>query len=121
MYTQFEIIEDVLIVNFTGDIDHHGTGEIRKYIDEKYSAEGLRDMILDFSDVSFVDSSGIAVVMGRYNIVNDNGGIIVICGCSEYMRTILLMSGIFTIVKECSDVSAGLEYIKSMRGERSNG
>lgn len=120
MYTDFKIVDEILIVGFDGDTDHHSTKTIRSEIDEQYAAAGVRDIILDFSKVSFVDSSGIAVVMGRYNMVKKMNGNIAICGCSEYMRNILFMSGIFTIVKECENVKSSIKYIKAVRGEKTN-
>ena len=69
-------------------------------------------MILDFSQVSFVDSSGIGVVMGRYNKVKEKGGSILIAGCSEYLRTILFLSGIFTIIEESASAEEGILLLK---------
>lgn len=120
MHTDFKITDGILIVCFNGDVDHHNAKTMRGEIDEMYSKSGVNDMILDFSKVSFVDSSGIAVVLGRYNAVKEKGGYMTLCGCSEYMRTILFMSGIFTIIKEHAAAAESIEYIKAARGEKKN-
>ncbi len=103
MKTEFEITDSILIAKLSGEIDHHEAAEIRNDIDSTFAVFGSRHMIMDFSGVSFVDSSGIGVIMGRYRKVAENGGITVICGCSEYLRSILFMVGIFTIVKEAAN------------------
>ena len=57
-----------------GDIDHHTAKEIRETIDEyieKYSPLFLK---LDFSEVRFMDSSGIGLIMGRYKLMTSLRG-----------------------------------------------
>ena len=115
MKAEFEITEDILIVKLSGEVDHHGTAGIRDEIDSTYHVFGSRHMILDFSAVSFIDSSGIGMIMGRYNKVRRSGGRMQLCGCSEYMRSILFMSGIFTIVLECSSVQEGIRLLQNDR------
>ncbi len=112
MRTEFEITDNILIVKLSGEIDHHEAAEIRNEIDSTYSVFGSKHMILDFSQVSFVDSSGIGVVMGRYNKVKEKGGSILIAGCSEYLRTILFLSGIFTIIEESASAEEGILLLK---------
>ena len=113
MKAEFEITDDILIVKLSGEVDHHGTAKIRDEIDSTYRVFGSRHMILDFSAVSFIDSSGIGMIMGRYNKVQETGGRMQICGCSEYMRSIILMSGIFTIVRECGSVQEGIRLLRN--------
>ena len=117
MKTEFEITDSILIAELAGEIDHHEAADIRNDIDSTFAAFGSRHLIMDFSGVSFVDSSGIGVIMGRYKKVAENGGMTVICGCSEYLRSILYMAGIFTIVKEAESKEAAIEMIKDFDSE----
>ena len=57
-------------------------------------------MILDFGDVSFMDSSGIGLIMGRCRIMNEIGGVVKIKDASEQIRKIFRLSGIDRITKE---------------------
>lgn len=117
MKTEFEITDSILIAELSGEIDHHEAADIRNDIDSTFAAFGSRHLIMDFSGVSFVDSSGIAVIMGRYKKVAESGGMTVVCGCSEYLRSILYMAGIFTIVKEAESKSGAIEIIKEFDSE----
>lgn len=117
MKTEFEITDSILIAELSGEIDHHEAADIRNDIDSTFAAFGSRHLIMDFSGVSFVDSSGIGVIMGRYKKVAENGGKTVICGCSEYLRSILYMAGIFTIVKEAKRKEDAIEMIKDFDSE----
>lgn len=120
MYIDFEITDSILIVKMTGEIDHHKSADIRGEIDGAYTAFSCTHLVLDFSKVSFVDSSGIGVIMGRYNKVKEKGGKLVICGCSDSMRNILFMAGIFTIVDEVNDAPAAIQMIKESEDAAQN-
>ena len=58
----------ILIASLEGELDHHSAQYVRQKIDSELMKSSNRDMILDFSKVSFMDSSGIGVVIGRYKI-----------------------------------------------------
>ena len=58
----------------SGEIDHHNAARIREAIDSSAEKQGPKVLRIDFSDVSFMDSSGVGLVMGRYKVVNSYGG-----------------------------------------------
>ena len=60
--------ENGLTAYLSGDIDHHTAGEIRELIDSKAEQVRPQTLNLDFKDVTFMDSSGIGLVMGRYKL-----------------------------------------------------
>ena len=49
---------------------------------------------LDFSDVSFMDSSGIGLIMGRYRLMQLEGGSLSVTGASERLRKVMRMAGL---------------------------
>nr|WP_315022203.1 anti-sigma F factor antagonist [uncultured Aminipila sp.] len=108
-YLDFQMKDDVLIVNIVGDLDHHQATQAREEIDRTIEAFKSKHLIMDFSKVEFMDSSGIGVVMGRYNKVKEKGGEILIIGCSKYVKLILEMAGIFTIMGCCESLNEALE------------
>ncbi|QHI73329.1 anti-sigma F factor antagonist [Aminipila terrae] len=108
-YLDFQMKDDVLIVSIVGDLDHHQATQAREEIDRTIEAFRSKNLILDFSKVEFMDSSGIGVVMGRYNKVKEKGGEILIIGCSKYVKLILEMAGIFTIIGCYEELGEALE------------
>ena len=62
----FRIYEDILVVKVVGDVDHHTASRLREGIDESMKRSGCIDLVMDFSNVEMMDSSGIGVVLGRY-------------------------------------------------------
>ena len=57
-----------LIAYLGGEIDHHTARDIRHEIDNRLKEEGASELVLDFSSVSFMDSSGIGLILGRVEV-----------------------------------------------------
>ena len=111
-YLEFQMKDDVLIACIIGDLDHHQATGMREEIDKTMDTFKAKHLILDFSKVEFMDSSGIGVVMGRYNKVKENGGMIALAGGSRYVKMILEMAGIYTIAEKCDDIESALGIIQ---------
>lgn len=99
MEINFFMCDDTLIVELSGEIDHHVAGTLRKDIDEELEIYHAQNLIFDFSNVSFMDSSGIGMVLGRYKKVNAGGGTVMIRNASRLIKQILDLSGVFTLIE----------------------
>ena len=97
-----------LIIRLDGDLDHHSTGKLRDRIDRELKRTGAVNAALDFSNVSFMDSSGIGFIMGRYKIVHALGGKVILYGISDNVRRIIEMSGIDKLVVTAKNLEYGL-------------
>ena len=53
---------------------------------------------LDLSGVTFMDSAGLGVILGRYRILSLRGGKLTVCGMSSAIDRIFRMSGLYAIV-----------------------
>ena len=113
-----EMTEDILITRLEGELDHHSAAEVRQAVDETLSVFGGRHLIFCFEKVSFMDSAGIGVVMGRYNRVRENGGVLVVAQCGEYVKRILSMAGIFTIANYCETMEEGIAFCRQAGKDR---
>ncbi|NLX61600.1 MAG: anti-sigma F factor antagonist [Tissierellia bacterium] len=94
-----EIKKDYLIVKLKGELDHHTSEEARKKIDEHYFNNNLLNIILDLRELSFMDSSGIGLIMGRYKNCTNRNGEISIVSTNTYVNRMLKMSGLLKLVK----------------------
>ena len=93
MTIQTSYAEDVLTVRLTGEIDHHSAGGWRTAIDREAVCCHPRRLVLDFSDVSFMDSSGIGLVMGRYKLMRSWDGELRLTGLSRRLRQMMTLAG----------------------------
>lgn len=85
-------------VKLSGELDHHNAAITRERLD-KLISNGAMELTLDMSEVTFMDSSGIGVILGRYRRMKERGGKLVISGCSGNAQRILKMAGVFSIVE----------------------
>ncbi|MDE6148898.1 MAG: anti-sigma factor antagonist [Ruminococcus sp.] len=77
-----------------GDLDHHTAKHIRSDIDSAIHENNPKRLIIDFSNVTFMDSSGIGLVMGRYKIMNEMSGEVLIANPPTYIRKVIQLAGL---------------------------
>lgn len=83
-----------------GEIDHHTAPEMREAIDDALSSsESCETLVLDFYDVSFMDSSGVGLVMGRYRYATTLGKKVRVDNLDDRNYRIMQMSGIEKIAE----------------------
>ncbi len=99
MSVKIETAGQVVTAFLEGDIDHHTAREIRGKIDREIELNMPTLLILDFSSVGFMDSSGIGLVMGRYRILAKTGAELAITGCSPSIYKVMKLSGIERLCK----------------------
>ena len=121
MQIEFEMIDDILIANLDGELDHHTSAVVREEIDKTVEAFHSKHLIFNFGKVTFMDSSGIGVIMGRYNKISQLGGSLIITGCNEYIDRILDMAGIYTIADRVNTVAESIKKLVSKDEEAEGG
>ncbi len=113
MQVQTTVSGRVLTARLSGEIDHNTAPRIREAIDDAVSAWGPTTLRLDFRDVSFMDSSGVGLVMGRYRNAKLHGCDTQVANLSRRYETIMRMSGLTKIVSFVSDRSEVKEHEKN--------
>ena len=96
---EFSVSGKCMTVFLSGEIDHHTASGIRKRIDEETDRLLPQLLVLDFGGVSFMDSSGVGLVMGRYRNVSAHGGRLEAVNLSPWCYKIMKMSGLDKIAK----------------------
>lgn len=89
----------VLLVRLEGELDHHTAVELRSQIDEKFNNENIKHIVLNLEQLSFMDSSGLGVILGRYKQIQSVGGEMVVCAISPAVKRLFDMSGLFKIIR----------------------
>lgn len=87
-----------LIIILEGEFDQHMADQIRGQIDCGLLQEGVKHMVFDFSKVSFMDSSGIGMILKRYKQVKQLGGKLYIVGCSPNLLRLIKLSGLEKLI-----------------------
>lgn len=87
-----------LLLEFSGDIDHHGARNALKEVEMAIDAALPRLLILDFSGVTFMDSSGIALILRSQQRMQLLEGSVVLRNISAQARRVLDAAGIGRLV-----------------------
>lgn len=87
------------IARLKGEIDHHTAKELRTELDRFIINMQPEVFAIDFADISFMDSSGIGLIMGRSKLMKECGGVLEVRNPQPYIRRVMKLSGIERIVK----------------------
>lgn len=97
--TDFDYSEGKLVVFIKGDIDHHFAAKIRNEIDMLIVQLAPERLILDLEGVTFMDSSGLGLVLGRYTKARAAGIGFSVVNCDNRITRIFEMAGMERIIK----------------------
>ena len=102
---EIKIIEkqNLLIIYFFGEIDTLVTQDYREKLSSLIEKKVYKNIVMDFQNVSFIDSSGIGMVFGRYSQIKRHGGNLYFTNLSKESYQLFAMTGIFKIVEYIED------------------
>lgn len=86
--------KDCLVIRLPEELDNYQTEKIRKETDPLFEEGRFRNVLFDFSEVSFMDSSAIGMIMGRYRKTKAFGGHVGVYGAGQRISRLLSLSGI---------------------------
>ncbi len=92
-----EIDDYYIMVSFHGDVDSSHVVNYRKKLDELIE-NSHKDMIFDFSNTTMIDSSGIGLILGRYNHLKNDERTLMITGLNNVTYRLFELSGLFKIM-----------------------
>lgn len=118
MAKEFERKKNCLVVNLSGEIDQYAASELKARIDVEIEKNMNRNIIINLSDVTLMDSSGIGLVVGRYKKAISLGGNLVLCSASSTIRRIVELSGITKVIKCYATLSEAEKHFLNNRSER---
>lgn len=102
MQIKSKVYNSTLYVMITGELDEHTALYTRNKLDEMFSQKDFHQIIIDLSELDFMDSTGIGVLIGRYKKMKDRGISIFICNPSSHAEKIFKMTGLYDIMPKIS-------------------
>ena len=98
METKFYEKDKLLVLKITEEIDDHNVKKIRGKADYEIERYMPKKVILDFDSVTFMDSAGIGLIIGRYKFAKIIGAKLEVANLSKNVQRIFQMSGILKLV-----------------------
>lgn len=102
MDINFKINDDVLYILLSGELDEYSASFTREYMDNIFQKEKFSDVVLDFRNLEFMDSTGIGVLIGRYKNLHNIKKRLFISNANPTIEKIINMSGIYEIMPKIS-------------------
>ncbi|NLJ76050.1 MAG: anti-sigma F factor antagonist [Peptococcaceae bacterium] len=111
MLLDIEMKKDTLFVRPNGELDLGVADQLRRTLDETIEKGRAKNLVINLAKVSFVDSSGLGVLLGRYNRISKNGGQVFIVSPQPQVRKVLDLSGLLRIMNEYPNENEALGKI----------
>ncbi len=95
----YEVSDKKLIVRLEGEIDHHSVYSARERIDELLFEIRPEELVFDLSGTSFMDSSGLGLILGRYRKCTQLGIRVVLSALNPQTKKLIATAGIEKFIK----------------------
>lgn len=106
---EFKIINNYLMIRLPDEIDHHQSVDISSRADRYILSGKVGNIVFDFERTTFMDSSGIGIILGRYKKISCFGGKVYAVNADRRIRRILMMSGLKDIVEIIDEKGAEMQ------------
>ncbi len=109
MEQKYKVIDmsDYTYIEFYGDIDDSVCPRYKKELSELIENNKSKNMVLDFKQVTFIDSSGIGLILGRYNQLKSHKRKLYVNETNSHINKLFKISGIYTIIENFSKEKVG--------------
>lgn len=107
---KLQLTGSVVCVRLNGELDHHTAQELRKEVEECLEKHSINHIVLNLEQLTFMDSSGLGVILGRYKQIRDRGEMIV-CHVPPSISRLMEMSGLYKIIQVESTEAAAFSKL----------
>ena len=114
--TASEVVDGIPILRVNGEIDIYTAPAFKDAINE-LTAQGFANILIDMTDVAFMDSSGFGTLLSASKPLRPIGGTLSLCGCNEAITRMLEITRLNTIIPLYRMREDALDSIKQSAGE----
>nr|WP_162990624.1 anti-sigma factor antagonist [Maliibacterium massiliense] len=90
-----------LIIALAGELDHHCAESVRDKLDALLDDPKVRLLTLDMHRLTFMDSSGVGVLIGRYKLMRQKNGRVRVRNVNAQIERVMQVSGLYQIIERC--------------------
>lgn len=111
MQVKFSKKGTTVIVSIIGELDHHSAQYLKNKVDSETLKSTTKNVVFDFMNVSFMDSSGIGTIIGRYKNIQKLNGKTAVVNMNTQIKRIFEMSGLLKIIPAYESIDEALSAI----------
>ena len=105
----YEAREQMLVIHLPKELDHHNCRNLKRDTDLLLAENYINRIVFDFTHTSFMDSSGIGVLLNRYKQMATSRGTVAYYGAGPQVRRILEMGGVSRLIKGYEDRESAIK------------
>ncbi|MCI5939384.1 MAG: anti-sigma factor antagonist [Acholeplasmataceae bacterium] len=109
--TEIFIKRNILYIRFDGELDQKNVENLRYKMIELIDKYNIKHLVFNFKKLTFMDSSGIGFIIGRYNTIKKINGTIVLCNLNEQIKRLVMLSGLARICEMKKDEEDANYYL----------
>lgn len=91
------ISHKTIFARLIGELDESTINEVRNKLIDYINRYDIKNLVLNMKDLTFMDSTGIGLILGRYEQLKKNNGNIILCNLNENVKRIIMLSGLTKI------------------------
>jgi stage II sporulation protein AA (anti-sigma F factor antagonist) len=95
---ELKLVRNTLVARIKGELDMLVAEKLRREIDNKLDNREINTLVINLDQVTFIDSSGLGVLIGRYKKISGSNGNMYIVGARPSVEKILFFSGINKLI-----------------------
>lgn len=95
------------ILEVTGNLDSNTAPEMSQEVEQHLEAQ-TKDLVIDFSNVDYISSAGLRVIIKANHILSAANNKVILCGLKDYVREVFDMAGLSNIFDIRQDLDAVL-------------
>ncbi len=100
--------EKTMVITVPQELDHYHADMVRAEAEVIFTKCPIKNVIFDFTETMFMDSSGIGLITGRYRKICDIGGVVYVYGLNPAMDKVFMLSGLNRIVTKIQSMEEGM-------------
>lgn len=101
--------QNALNVTISGEIDAFTAPKLREAF-EPYEGKAGLDVLIDLTNVSYMDSTGLGVLVGLFKSLRANGGMLTLTGLSDRLKRLFDITGLSDIMKINTEIEGGVKH-----------
>lgn len=108
MPLEYQLTGESLVVRPAGELDLVAAAEFKQLVDDLIDRRRVRNLYVNLERVSFLDSSFLGALLGRYRRISGSGGRMGVVRAPGPVRPTLELSGVFRLMSEFQSESEAL-------------
>ncbi len=109
--TDIKSLNGTLLVRASGELDIHTSMTFRSRVEQEVQSNNCRRLIISLRDVTFIDSSGLGALLGRYRKMTELGGKMALVSIPARLKPVLELSGVLRILPVFDTEKRALERL----------